>query len=371
MALIVEDTLVFEKLEVEGYEKVLKIVDEKSGLKAIICLHDLTLGPALGGTRIYPYATFGEALEDVKRLARGMTYKSSVAETGYGGGKSVIIADPKRHKTKELLRTFGRAVDSLDGQYICAEDAGSTVADMAIIREETPYVVGLEHEKSSGDPSPFTAWGTFRGIQATLKKIYGDDSAQHRTVALQGLGAVGAKLLEYLFWAGAKVIVADIDQKKAEKLAKHYGVKICAPEAIYDQQCDIFSPCAMGAIINPKTMPRLRCKGIAGSANNQLLSDENAEELKRMGIVYAPDFVINAGGLINVASELEEGGYNPTKSRQKVHDIYDKLMTIFDIADQNRFCTNTAAIALGNYRLKYRVGRRVFPPHYHHSTRQD
>jgi leucine dehydrogenase len=369
MALIVEDTLVFEKLEVEGYEKVLKIVEEKSGLKAIICLHNTTLGPALGGTRIHPYASFEEALNDVKRLAKGMTYKSAVAETGFGGGKSVIIADPKKQKTPELLRAFGRAVDNLDGEYICAEDVGSTTSDMMVIREETPYVVGLEHDKSSGDPSPFTAWGTFRGIQATIKKIYGDDCLQHRTIALQGLGNVGAKLLEYLFWAGAKLIVTDIDQRKAEKLAKHYGAKTCAPDAIYDIECDVFAPCAMGAIINPKTLPRFRCKAIAGSANNQLLSDDNADELKRRGILYAPDFVINAGGLINVSNELEEGGYNPTASRQKVHDLYDKLMTIYDIAEQNRFSTNTGAMALGDYRLKYKVGRRILPPQYHHSTR--
>ncbi len=368
MALVFEDTLVFDELVVPNYEKVIKITDKKSGLQAIICLHDTTLGPSLGGTRIYPYATFDAALNDVMRLAKGMTYKSSLAETGYGGGKSVIIADPAKHKTPELLRAFGRAVDRLGGEYICAEDVGSTTADMMMIREETPYVVGLVHDKSSGDPSPYTAWGTFRGIQAVLKKIYGDDSIKDRVIAVQGLGSVGAKLAEFLYWAGARLIITDIDQRRVEHYAKLFGARGCLPDAIYDVECDVFAPCAMGGIVNSKTTPRLRCKAVAGCANNQLLNDSDADELMRRGILYAPDFVINAGGLINVTQELNEEGYNPSLSRQKTHNVMEKLMVIFDIAEQNRFSTHTAAVALGDYRLKYRVGKRVVPPCFHHSN---
>lgn len=367
MPAVFEDTLVLEELAVAGYEKVIKITDEKSGLRAIICLHNTTLGPALGGTRIYPYHTFDEALTDVLRLAKGMTYKSAVTETGYGGGKSVIIADPVHQKTPALLRAFGRAVDRFAGEYICAEDVGSTTADMMMIREETPYVVGLAHEKSSGDPSPFTAWGTFRGIQSVLKRIFDEESVQGRVIALQGLGSVGAKLAEFLFWAGAKLIITDIDSKRVERCTALYGAKVCHPDAIFDEICDVFVPCAMGGIINPKTTSRLRCKAVAGSANNQLLSDSDGDELMQRGILYAPDFVINAGGLINVTSELDEEGYRPSAARQKVHDIFDKLMTIYDIAEQNRFSTNRAAVALVDYRLKYRVGKRISLPSFHHA----
>ncbi|MBS3903508.1 MAG: Glu/Leu/Phe/Val dehydrogenase [Anaplasmataceae bacterium] len=367
MTLVFEDTVVFEELTVTGYEKVIKVSDKKSKLQAIISLHNTTLGPALGGTRIYPYTTFDAALNDVLRLSKGMTYKSALAETGYGGGKSVIIADPAVHKTPELLRAFGRAVDRLGGEYICAEDVGCTTADMMMVREETPYVVGLVHDKSSGDPSPFTAWGTFRGIQAVLKKTCGNESVQDRVVAVQGLGSVGAKLLEYLFWAGAHLIITDIDPVRMEKLARRYGAKTCLPEEIYDVECDVFAPCAMGGVINPKTASRLRCKAVAGCANNVLLHDSDSDELMQKGILYAPDFVINSGGLINVVQELDEEGYCPSPPRQKIHNIFDKLMDIFDIADQNHFSTHAAAVALGDYRLKYKVGKRVIAPYFHHS----
>lgn len=367
MSVTIEETLVIEELSIAGYEKVYKIRDERAGLNAIICIHTTTLGPALGGTRIQPYASFDAALTDVLRLARGMTYKSALAETGFGGGKSVIIADPRKNKTPEMLRAFGRAVHSLGGLYICAEDAGSTTADMMVIREETPYVVGLVHEQSSGDPSPFTAWGAYRGIQAVLKKSFGSDVVQDRTVAIQGLGNVGAKLANYLFWAGAKLVVADIDCARAEQVASHFGARVCNPDEIFSVPCDVFAPCAMGGVINPSTIARLQCKAVAGAANNQLLNDSDADELMRRGILYAPDFVINAGGLINVTAELEEQGYRPSPARQKTHQIYDQLMIVFDIAEQNRFSTQAAALALGDYRLKYGIGKRILPPSFHHS----
>ncbi len=367
MPLTIEESLVVEELSIAGYEKVYRIRDQKAGLHAIISLHNTSLGPALGGTRIHPYATFDAALTDALRLAKGMTYKSALAETGFGGGKSVIIADPRKQKTPEMLRAFGRAVHALGGVYICAEDAGSTTADMMTIREETPYVVGLEHESSSGNPSPFTAWGVLRGIQSVLKKVYGSDAIQDRTIAIQGAGSVGARLAGYLFWAGAKLIITDVDRSRAEQVGAQYGARVCSPEEIYSVPCDVFAPCAMGGVLNPSTTSRLQCKAVAGAANNQLLHDSDADELMRRGILYAPDFVINAGGLINVTCELEEQGYRPEAARQKTHQVYDQLMIIYDIAEQNRFSTQAAALALGDYRLKYGIGKRILPPTFHHT----
>lgn len=360
--------LQIEKLAVKGYEQVLKITDKKSGLNAIIAIHDTTLGPALGGIRIYPYAHFNDALEDVLRLSKGMTYKSAISDVGFGGGKSVIIADPKKDKTPELLMAFGAAVESLGGLYICAEDVGCTTEDVKIIRRATKYVVGLPHEKSSGDPGPFTAWGTFRGIQASVKKVFGTDSLEGKIVAVQGLGNVGAVLCDYLFWAGADLILSDIDQAKTERLARKYGARAVSVDQIMKVDSDVFAPCAMGAIINDQTIPHFRCRAIAGSANNQLHRDHHANMLSEKGILYAPDFVINAGGLLNVSAELEETGYLPSWPREKAHRIYDTLLAIYEIAEKNHESTQTAALALADYRIKYQIGKRVFPPIFHHSS---
>ena len=215
------NSLTIEPIAVKGYEQVVKVVDKKANLTAIIAIHDTTMGPALGGIRIHPYATFDDALNDVLRLARGMTYKSAVAEVGFGGGKSVIIADPKKHKTPEMLLAFGAAVEKLGGKYICAEDVGCTTEDVKIVRKATKYVVGLAHAKSSGDPGPFTAWGTYRGICATLKKIYGTESPEGRTIAIQGLGNVGMYLAEFLFWNGAHLILSDIDPAKLQRIQSY------------------------------------------------------------------------------------------------------------------------------------------------------
>ena len=361
-------SLQVENIPVKGYERVLKITHKKAGLTAIIALHDTTLGPALGGIRIQPYGTFEAALEDVLRLARGMTYKSAIADVGFGGGKSVIIADPKKQKTPEMMEAFGLAVEQLGGDYICAEDVGCTTADVTFVRKKTKYVVGLPHKMSSGDPAPFTAWGTFRGIQATLKKLFGTDSLEGKTVAVQGLGSVGAVLCDYLFWAGATLILADIDEEKTEWLAHKYGAKRVPIDQILKVECDILAPCALGGIINDQTIPHFRCRGIAGCANNQLLRDTHAEVLREKGILYAPDFVINAGGLLNVSAELEDSGYLPGFSRQKVHRIYDTLLAIYEIAEKNRESTHNAAFALADYRIKYRIGKRVIPPTFHHTS---
>lgn len=359
-------SLQIESLPVKGYEEVLKITDPKAGLSAIIAIHNRALGPALGGIRIQPYPTFDAALQDVLRLSKGMTYKSSIAEVGYGGGKSVIIADPKKDKTPALLHAFGAAVDQLDGGYICAEDVGCSTQDVAEVRKATQYVVGLPHARSSGDPGPFTAWGTFRGIQATAKRLFGSDSLEGRKIAIQGLGNVGLNLVEFLFWAGAELILSDIDSAKLQRIAAKYAAKAVSADEILKIDCDILAPCALGAVINDQTLPHFRCKGIAGSANNQLLTDLHGEVLRSRGILYAPDFVINAGGLLNVAAELEEKGYNPAHSRAKVHRIYDTLLAIYEIADRNKESTHQSALALADYRLQYQIGKRVSSPKFHH-----
>jgi len=361
-------SLEIEKLPIAGYEQVLKITDKNAALTAIIAIHDTTLGPALGGIRIKPYASFNDALEDVLRLSKGMTHKSAIGEVGFGGGKSVIIADPKTQKTPELLLAFGAAVEQLGGQYICAEDVGCTTEDVKIIRRATQYVVGLAHAKSSGDPGPFTAWGVFRGIQATLARIFGSNSIEGRTIAIQGLGNVGLPLAELLFWHGAHLIFSDIDPIKVEKMALKYGARILPPDQILSAECDILAPCALGGILNDRTIPALRCKGVAGSSNNQLLKSSHAKLLFDRKIVYAPDFVINAGGLLNVSAELEEKGYHPASPRQKIHRIYDTLSAIYEISEKGGESTDAAAISLADYRIKYGIGKRIVPPTFHHNV---
>ncbi len=356
----------FETLDVKGYERVVKICEPKAKLHAIVAIHDTSLGPALGGTRIYPYASFGDALEDVLRLAKGMTQKAAIAEVGLGGGKSVILADPKTDKTPELLMAFGAAIDEFGGQYICAEDSGCTAEDCRSIRRATRYVVGLAHPKSSGDPGPFTAWGVFRGIQAVAQKLFGSDSLEGVEIAVQGLGSVGSHLARHLFWAGADLVLSDLDAEKARRMAREFGGISVSPEEILSVECDILSPCAMGGVIGDRTIERLRCKAVAGSANNQLASERHADALKARGILYAPDFVINAGGLLNVAAELDEEGYHPRLPRRKIHRIYDALLAIFDIADKNSESTHAAAAALAEYRLKYQIGKRLLKPSFPH-----
>ncbi len=354
-----------EELSIPGYERVVKATEPKSGLVAIIVLHNTVLGPALGGTRILPYRSFEEGLEDALRLAKGMTYKSAVSEMGLGGGKSVIFA---QEKTPELLQAFGRAVHALKGEYICAEDMGCGMEEVRQIRETTPYVVGLAHEKSSGDPAPFTAWGVLRGIESAARRLFGSDSLVGRRVAVQGVGNVGAKLVEYLFWAGADVTIADVQEARVAALVKRFGVKVVSPQDILQVSCDVLSPCAGGAIFNDATIPRLRCRAIAGAANNQLAEERHAEALRLKTILYAPDFVINAGGLLNVAAELEADGYTSTLPRDQVNRIYERLLSLYDIADRNGESTHAAAVALADYRLKYGIGKRLLAPVFHHSV---
>ena len=355
MAQACEKTLTLEEISVPGYEKIIRVLNMEVGLHAIICIHSTVIGPALGGIRIYPYPNEEMALKDVMRLAKAMTYKSLLSECSWGGGKAVIIA-------------FAEAVDQLKGEYICAEDVGCSPEDVLIISKTTPYVVGLPHKKSSGNPAVFTAWGTFRGIQSALKKIYDSSDLEGRKIAIQGIGAVGFELAKLLFWAGAHLIISDLDQKKCLELQQLTGAVILSTEEILKTKCDVLAPCAMGGVLNSCTIPLLRCLAVAGCANNQLLNDSDADELASRGILYSPDFIINAGGLINVSLELEAEGYCPIRARNRVNRIYDQLMVIYDIAEQNRFSTHKAALSLGDYRLKYQIGKRIEPPYFHHAS---
>lgn len=354
-------SLVITQIPVEGYEKVIRFQNFEAGLDAIVSLHNVALGPTLGGVRIYPYATFELALNDVLRLSKGMTYKSALAECGWGGGKSVIIANPKTCDKALILEAYAEAINYLQGEYICAEDVGSTPDDMAFLARLTPYVVGLEYEGGSGNPSPFTAWGTFVGIQALLQKVYGSKEVAGRRVAIQGLGSVGSKLAEYLFWNGADLIVSDLDEKKAQSLAHLYGAEYLPCSEILKASCDVLAPCAMGGIINKQTMAQLQCRAIGGCANNQLLEESDGDQLKALGILYAPDFMINSGGLINVTQELNPLGYDPVLSRNQVNKIYDQLMLIFDRADRHHCSTNQAALSLADERISQGIGKRLEP----------
>lgn len=361
MSNLTTTSLIVTEIPVEGYYKVIRFQNPEVGLDAIVSMHDIALGPTLGGIRCHPYPTFEAALNDVLRLSKGMTYKSALAECKWGGGKSVIIADPKSPNKAKLYEAFAEAINYFKGEYIGAEDVGTAPHDVAVLAKFTPYVVGLEHQGSSGNPSPFTAWGTFVGIQALLQKIYGSKEVSGRTVAIQGLGSVGAKLAEFLFWHGAKLYLSDIDENKAKALAAHYSAEFVPSSEILKVPCDVLAPCAMGGIINSETIVDLRCRAIGGCANNQLLKETDGDELRRLGILYAPDFVINSGGLINVTQELEPMGYDSGVSRSKVTKIYDQLLLIFDIAQQNNCSTNRAAISLAEYRIKYGIGKRLEP----------
>lgn len=350
--------LSIKEILIPGYEKVIEGQDPARGLHCFIAVHNSRLGPSLGGTRIHPYSTPDEALKDVLRLAKAMTYKSAVAEDGLGGGKSVIIADPHHAKTAELLHAFAEVVDSLQGKYIAAEDVGSTISDMALIRQKTPYVAALSTDQSSGDPSRFTAWGVFRGIQAVSKKLWHSKSLKGKTIAIEGLGNVGSKLASLLFWEGANLIVCDINNKLTHHAAHDYAARVISPDEFCGIECDVLAPCAMGGILNSTTVPLLKCKAIAGAANNQLANPEIGKELLDKNILYAPDYIINSGGIINAAAEFDERGYNPTHARDKVNHIYDTLMRIFRQSETENQPTNVVADLIAEHNLSHGIGRR-------------
>ena len=313
------------------HEKVLFINNEKAGLKAIIAVHNTNLGPAIGGCRLFPYASYDDALFDVLRLSRGMSHKNAVAGLPHGGGKGVIIADPSM-KTEAMFEAFGEAVNNLGGDYITAEDVNTTCDDAMVMLRKTKHICGLP--MNSGDPSPFTSRGTWQGIKATAKVALGTDSLEGLTIAVQGLGKVGYELCRLLHESGAKLIVANRSNKAmAEKAADEFGAIIVPTEEIFAQKCDIFSPNAMGAIINPTTIPLLNCKAVAGAANNQILDEASGLALKARGIFYAPDFVINGGGVINAAAEVD-GPYNKDAVLAKVDNIYNSVERILSESKQ-------------------------------------
>lgn len=352
--------LTIKEIEIPGYEKVIEGKDPARGLHCFIAIHNSILGPSLGGTRILNYASAEDALNDVLRLAKAMTYKSAIAQDGLGGGKSVIIADPRK-KTPELLHAFAEVVDYLQGRYIAAEDVGSTVYDMTTIRQRTPYVAALPSERSSGDPSRFTARGIFLGLQAVAMKLWGTTSLKDRTISIQGLGNVGSKLAEFLFWEEANLIVCDINSVHAHHCAHDTGAVIIPPEEFCDTPCDILSPCALGGVINAETVLKFQCKAVAGGANNQLQNSEQGKQLMERGILYAPDYIINAGGILNAAAEFESGGYNPRFVREKTNHIYDILLDIFHKSEVEHKPTNLVADELAEHNLKNKIGQRLSP----------
>jgi leucine dehydrogenase len=341
---------VFEKLAEYRYEQLVFCHDKSTGLRAIIAIHDTTLGPALGGCRMYPYATEEEAMVDVLRLARGMTYKAAASGLNLGGGKSVIIADPRTDKSEALFRSFGRYIETLGGRYIVAEDVGTSTEDANYIRVETSHVVGVDVTRGgSGDPSPLTALGVRQGMRACAEAVFGTTSLEGRVVAVQGVGHVGYHLCRLLHEDGASLIVTDTESAAVERVVKEFGAKAVELDEILTIPCDIFAPCALGAVLNDGTIPALRCSIVAGSANNVLAESHHGEALSERGILYAPDYVINAGGLINVADELE--GYNERRAVKRVMRIEESIRRIIAISRRDGVPTNVAADTLALERI--------------------
>ncbi len=335
------------RLPIDGYEEVYRATDRRTGLLAFIAVHDTTLGPSLGGCRMWHYSREQDAITDALRLSKGMTYKSAVAGTGLGGGKAVIIGDPKTQKTTELFKAMGRFVNTLGGRYTTAEDVGTNESDMLCVRAETTHVSGLPRDKDgSGDPSPYTALGTFVGMKAAMADVYGSEDLDGKVVSIQGIGNVGYSLGQMLREAGAQLIVTDVNEERLELASKELDARVVKPREIYGVECDIFAPCALGAVLNDRTIPDLKCKIIAGAANNQLAEDRHGEALLQRGIMYAPDFVINAGGIINVSVEFFPGGYNEEESLKRVNNIHTAIGDIIRTSHEQEIPTSQAAVVL-------------------------
>ncbi|UUV18142.1 leucine dehydrogenase [Fusobacteria bacterium ZRK30] len=351
---------IFDYMEKFGHEQLVFFHDKATKLKGITGIHDTTLGPALGGTRLWNYATEDEATEDVLRLSRGMTYKAACAGLNLGGGKTVLIGDPKKVKSEAYFRGLGRFVQSLNGRYITAEDVNTSTKDMLFLSMETDHVVGLPGK--SGNPSPVTAWGVFAGLKATLKETFGSDSVADKTFAVQGAGQTGYFLIKYLL--GYDFLTDTYTEEKAKKIyftevneehiarmkAEHPEVEFVAPDDIYGLDVDLFAPCALGGVINDETISQFKCKAIAGSSNNVLKEDSHADVLREKGIVYAPDYVINAAGLINVYYEIK--GYNRVNALHDSELIYDRLLDIYKISKEQGISTHAAASHYAEYRIE-------------------
>jgi leucine dehydrogenase len=345
---------VFGQLSFNDHEQIVFCNDKDTGLKAIIGIHNSVMGPALGGTRMFNYANEWEALNDVLRLSRGMTYKAAITGLNIGGGKAVIIGDAKTQKTPELMRKFGEFVHSLSGRYITAEDVGMETSDMDLVRDVTPYVTGISEERGgSGNPSPVTAFGVYMGMKAAAKQQFGSEKLEGKKILVQGIGHVGETLVEYLTKEGAQVFIADINEEKLYQVASKYNAQVFTGDDLYSADVDIYAPCAMGATINDATVNKIKAKVIAGAANNQL-ANENTHGLilQERGILYAPDFLINAGGIINVYAELEH--YDKAEIMRKTENIYNTTLEIFDYAIANGITTHQAALTIAQNRIDLR-----------------
>ncbi len=345
---------VFGQLSFDNHEQVVFCSDEDTGLKAIIGVHNTTLGPALGGTRMWQYKTEWEALNDVLRLSRGMTYKSAITGLNLGGGKAVIIGDAKTQKNDALMRKFGEFVNSLSGRYITAEDVGMETRDMDVIREVTPHVTGVsEAIGGSGNPSPVTAYGVYMGMKAASKYKFGSDSLEGKKVLVQGVGHVGETLVKHITDEGAQVILNDINEARLEELSKKYNANVVLGNDIYGLDIDIYAPCALGATVNDDSIAKMKAKVIAGAANNQLANElKHGKMLQERGIAYAPDFLINAGGIINVYAEV--AGYGKEESIKRTENIYNTTLEIFDLAEKENITTHQAAFNIAQSRIDAR-----------------
>ena len=342
--------MIFETLDTFGHEQVVFCHNKDAGLKAIIAIHNTVLGPALGGTRMWPYQNEEEALNDVLRLSRGMTYKNAVAGLDIGGGKAVIIGDPATDKSEALFRAFGQFVESLGGRYITAEDVGIDVNDMEYVFKETEYVTGVHQvHGGSGDPSPFTAYGALQGLMATLQAKFGDEEVGKYSYAVQGLGHVGMEYVKLLRERGAKIFVTDIHKDRVDRAVSEFGAEAVNPDEIYDVNADVYSPCALGGTVNEKTLPRFKFKVICGAANNQLASNAIGDEVAKKGILYAPDYAVNAGGVMNVALEIT--GYNRERAMRMMRTIYHNLTRIYEIAERDGIPTYRAADRMAEERI--------------------
>jgi len=348
-------------IPVEGFKRVVEAWDASIGFHCFIAVHDCTLGPSLGGVRIFPYGTREDALHDALRLAEGMTYKSALAQLGLGGGKSVIIADPKRQKSPALLTAFAEVINALDGEYITAEDLGSTVEDMALIGNVSPYVVGLSGAGRCGDPSRFTAYGVLQGMKAVAKMVKKTTSLRGLRIAIQGMGHVGSKLAEMLFWEGAELVISDINRERVEEIAAAVSATTATPESILQVECDILAPCALGGVINDTTLPLFRCAAIAGAANNQLERLEHGAALIERNILYAPDYVINSGGILTVIGELSPTGYSAVVARNRTEQIFHILSSIFELSLKENKATSSVANELAERYLREGISRREGP----------
>ncbi len=343
---------VIGQMSLHNHEQVVFCNDNATGLKAIIAIHNTVLGPSLGGTRMWNYNNEMEALNDVLRLSRGMTYKSSVAGINLGGGKAVIIGDAKKVKNEALLRRFGKFVDSLGGKYITAEDVAMSSRDMEVIKMETNYVSGLpENMGGSGDPSPVTAYGVFVSMKASASEVWGSDSLSGKKVLVQGIGHVGEVLVDHLTKEGAKVYIYDISEERLKAVSAKYKAEVVSADKMFDLDIDVYAPCALGATVNDDTLAKLKCKIICGAANNQLADETvHGEMVGKQGILYAPDFVVNAGGIINVYYELE--GYNRQRALAHAEKIYDTTYNLFQLAKKENIPTYMAANRLGEQRIE-------------------